>query len=138
MVLSSSQTEQSMNPNRKYKILLVEDTAEYARLTTLILERAGYEVLYAPDGQRALDVLSEQLPDVLILDLNLPHISGWEVLKQMNAMYPDHKRSVIVTTAYSDSANRLVGKLQEVYSYLTKPFTPQDLIFTVNSALGIR
>lgn len=120
-----------------YHILMVEDTIEYATLMMMVLKRAGYRVQHVPDGEAAIRSLDATMPDAILLDLNLPRVSGWDVLKYVYQRYGEHKIRVIVTTAFSDSANRLVGKLQEVDRYMTKPFTPQELIRVLDEVLGI-
>jgi DNA-binding response OmpR family regulator len=125
------------NPRSQYRILMVEDTMEYAKLNMIILQRAGFEVVHAANGEEAVQFLETTLPDIMLLDLNLPYMSGWDVLKFLYGKYGEGSVRVIVTTAYSDSANKLVGKLQQVDKYLTKPFTPQDLVSTIDGLLGI-
>jgi DNA-binding response OmpR family regulator len=121
-----------------FNILMVEDTIEYATLNLMVLKKAGFRVQHAPDGEVAIRLIDAGLPDVLLLDLNLPRVSGWDVLKHVYSNYGEKTVRIIVTTAFSDSANRLVGKLQQVDRYLTKPFTPQDLIRTLDEVLGIQ
>jgi DNA-binding response OmpR family regulator len=121
-----------------FHILMVEDTIEYATLNLMVLKRAGFRVQHAPDGEAAIRLIDSALPDVLLLDLNLPRVSGWDVLKHVYSSYGEDAMRIIVTTAFSDSANRLVGKLQQVDRYLTKPFTPQDLIRALDEVLGIQ
>ncbi|MGJ3240031.1 MAG: response regulator [Anaerolineae bacterium] len=119
-----------------YIILVVEDTPAMAQLTMLTLKRGGFKGVHVEDGETAIEFLAETLPDLLLLDLNLPGISGWDVLQYLVETYGTGQVPVIVTTAYGDSANRVIGKLQDVYKYIVKPFKPLDLIATVESALG--
>lgn len=119
-----------------YDILVVEDTLEFAKLTLLTLERYGYDnAHHAENGEEALRYIEEKRPACVLLDLNLPGKSGWQVLDELKAKHGE--LPVIVTTAQSDHANRVVGKLQEVYKYLVKPFSPQDLVKTIDDALGL-
>lgn len=124
-------------PSESPIILIIEDTLEFARLTQMMLKRFGYESYHAEDGEAAVAFFAEQRPDVVLMDLNLPGMSGWDVLKEMSDMFGEGEIPVIVTSAYSDSANRTVGKLQGVYKYLIKPIDTQNLIGTVEEALGI-
>lgn len=128
-----------MNPSERanYLILMVEDTEEYAKLNLMVLKKQGFEVIYARDGHAAIEAINQAKPDVVLLDLNLPQISGWEVLEHLYRTYGEGAARVIVTSAYGDTANRLVGKLQAVTRYLIKPFTPQDLVQAIDQALGI-
>lgn len=126
------------NAREGLRILMVEDTIEYAQLNLMVLRRQGFDVYHAKDGEEAIRYIDQAKPDVILLDLNLPYMSGWDVLNYYNQRYGEGTTCVIVTSAYSDSANRIVGKLQDVFRYLIKPFTPQDLIRTVEMALGFQ
>ncbi len=117
-------------------ILIVEDSPEYAMLTQLMLKRAGYVTHHAADGEAAVAYLETHQPVLVLLDLNLPGMSGWDVLEQLVHLHGKDTVPVVVTTAYSDSANRVVGKLQEVYKYLVKPFSPDELRKTVEEVLS--
>lgn len=122
----------------QYQILVVEDTIPMAKLTIMTLQRGGFETIFhAEDGETAIEFLENNEPDLILLDLNLPGISGWGVMEFMESKYSAVIIPVIVTTAMGDSANRVVGKLQNVYKYMVKPFTPHDLIESVEDALNI-
>lgn len=119
----------------KRTILLVEDTPELAGFIVLALKRLGYEPVHHDTGEAAVVYLDQSCPDVVLLDLNLPGMSGWEVLEAMNKRWGKDKIPVIVMTAYSDSANRVIGKLQNVCDYLVKPFKIDTLRQTIERAL---
>jgi DNA-binding response OmpR family regulator len=120
------------------QILVVEDTEAMAKLTMMTLKRGGFEtVFHAADGEAAIEYLEQNEPHLILLDLNLPGISGWGVAEFLEHRYGAGNIPVIVTTAMGDSANRVVGRLQNIYRYMVKPFTPQDLIETVEAALGL-
>jgi CheY-like chemotaxis protein len=119
------------------EILIVEDTPEFAKLTQLTLKRIGLTSYHVIDGENAVEYLQQRRPDLVLLDLNLPGMSGWQVLDQIIALYGEQTIPVIVTTAYSDGANRVIGKLQNVYKYMIKPFQPRELIQVVQEALGL-
>lgn len=120
-----------------YYILMVEDDAELANFNQIVLKRAGFVAQHAANGEQAIAIIDQRRPDVMLLDLNLPGMSGWQVLEYMNGRYGENSVPVIVTTAQSDPANRVVGKLQEVYRYLVKPFERRELLAAIESALGI-
>lgn len=118
--------------------LIVEDSDDIAGLIQLMLTRMGIDSHHAGNGFLALNFLENQLPDILLLDLNMPGMSGWQVLDAIKERYPDAAFPVIVLTALADPANRLIGKLQEhVIRYMTKPFELDDLAATVREALGL-
>ncbi len=116
-------------------ILLVEDDPDIAKLTIRALNRAGFETVHVDDGQAAIDYLDVKKPDLILLDLNLPEVSGWEVLDHAKALYGEEGFKVIVTTANGDAANRVIGKLQLVVEYLIKPFVPDQLVSAIQRAM---
>ncbi len=120
-----------------FEILVVEDTPAMAQLTMLTLQRGGFQAIHVEDGETAIDFLRDKLPHLILLDLNLPGLSGWDVMEFLVNTHGPGKVRVIVTTAYGDSANRVIGKLQDVHKYMVKPFKPLDLIATIEDALGI-
>jgi two-component system catabolic regulation response regulator CreB len=114
-------------------ILIVEDAVELAQIA---LHRMGLETHHAPNGQRALDFLASNRPDLMLLDIGLPGMSGWDILEALktneNADFP-----IIILTASGDPVNRLIGRLQErVIRYMVKPFSVDDLSRAVREALG--
>lgn len=120
-----------------HTILVVEDTVEFAQLTLMTLKRFGFVATHVENYDDAVAYLADHTPGLILLDLNLNGSSGWQIIETMKKEY-GKSVPVVVTTAYSDSANRVVGKLQDVYSYLVKPFTPQDLLDACDGALGIQ
>jgi CheY-like chemotaxis protein len=120
-------------------VLVIEDTVELAEVIEATIEGMGLPVMVANHGSIALDRLQTISPRLLLLDLGLPDISGWEILRVLKEMYKADGRTlppIIVITAYGDPANRLVGKFQEVNAYLIKPFTPDQIESTINSVLN--
>ena len=122
-----------------YRILIIEDMVELAMILQRILERMGFEVWHAADGQRALEMFHSQKPDLVLLDIALPDTTGWRLLEEMRAGSADGAGPVVlVITAYGDPANRLMGKLQGVQGYLIKPFKVEDVGRAVLSALHLQ
>lgn len=123
----------------KARVLVVEDTLELAELVVVTLRRAQIRAEYELRGERAYARFIELQPAVVLLDLNLPDMTGWKVLESIK----EHVKQtgvpmprIIVMTAMGDPANRLVGKLQGVFSYIVKPFTPADMQAAVQNALA--
>lgn len=119
--------------------LIVEDTLELAEVLAATLQRMNIMTVHESHGNRASNRYLELCPDVVLLDISLPDVTGWKVLDTIK----EHQREtggrmpiVIVITAYGDPANRLVGKLQGVYSYLVKPFTADEIEDLVRNALS--
>jgi two-component system nitrogen regulation response regulator GlnG len=118
--------------------LIVEDTADIAGIMQLALDNMNIANQHAPNGFMALEMLESRLPDLMLLDIGMPGMNGWEVLEAIKTRWPDADFPVIVLTAFSDPANRLIGKLQaHVFRYLTKPFDVEELSRIVREALRI-
>jgi CheY-like chemotaxis protein len=120
-------------------ILIIEDTTELAEIIQATLERIQMVTMHETHGGRALAVLNERQPDVVLLDISLPDMTGWKILDAIKERHEANKKPmplVIVITAYDDPANRLVGKLQGIYSYLIKPFTADEVEKAVTQALS--
>jgi len=124
-----------MNANLKC-ILCVEDEPEMIDLMRLILGRRGFEVKGAAGGIEGLRMIREDPPDLVLLDLMMPDMDGWEVYQQMKA--DEHTRNipVIVVTAKAQSIDKVLGlHIAKVDDYLAKPFSPQDLLSSVERVL---
>lgn len=119
--------------------LIVEDTLELAEILQVTLERMHMITAHESHGSRAVTRFNEMKPDVVLLDIGLPDGPGWKVLdsiREHQTKIGGRMPAVIVITAYGDPANRLVGKLHGVFSYLIKPFTPNEIESTVRNALS--
>lgn len=119
-------------------ILIVEDTVELGEVIEATLEGLGLAAYHETRGVAGLEKLKEVNPDVVVMDIGLPDITGWKMLDQIK----EHSASIgkempwiIVITAFGDPANRLIGKLQNIHSYLIKPFTPDEVERLVTMAL---
>ena len=121
-------------------VLLVEDSDEFAAIVRETLRRIKVDVAHAQDGRMATEYLQTNVPDVILLDLNLPDMTGWNILDQTKEKFEDVPKAdrprIIILTAYNDPANRLVGKLQDVFRFLVKTTTPLELQKVVREALA--
>lgn len=118
-------------------ILIVEDSPELAQMTLATLRRVGMKSYHAATGEEAVEAITQHNFDLVLLDLGLPDMSGWDVLRFIRRQYGEYGTPVIVTTAYSDNINRAVGRLQFVNRYLVKPFLPQNLIEAIQDVLEL-
>lgn len=113
------------------KILVVDDERHIVRLVEVNLTRAGYEVVTAYDGVEALEKMEEEQPDMVVLDVMMPRMDGFEVLKHLQAEAKYKDIPVIMLTAKAQDADIFKGWQSGVSSYLTKPFNPKELLVFV-------
>ena len=124
-----------MNANLKC-ILCVEDEPEMIDLMRLILGRRGFEVKGAAGGVEGLRMIRQELPGLVLLDLMMPDMDGWEVYQQMKADEKTKNIPVIVVTAKAQSIDKVLGlHIAKVDDYIAKPFRPQDLMNSVEKVL---
>lgn len=122
----------------KKKVLCIEDEPEMIDLIKLILERKGFEVLGAVGGQEGLNVIRREMPDLILLDLMMPEVDGWEVFRQMKADELLKDIPVIVVTAKAQSIDKVLGlHIAKVDDYVTKPFGPQELLKSIDKVLAM-
>ncbi|MGV3721512.1 MAG: response regulator transcription factor [Actinomycetota bacterium] len=110
------------------KILAVDDERHIVRLVEVNLQRAGYEVVTAYDGREALEKVQSENPDLVVLDVMMPYMDGFEVLKNLKADPTTAEIPVIMLTAKAQDADVFKGWQSGVDCYLTKPFNPMELL----------
>ncbi len=116
------------------KILVVDDESNILDVIELYLLREGFKVLRAADGQTALSLYAEHKPDLVILDVMLPQLDGFEVLKRLRAQGTT-AAPVIMLTAKSQEEDKLTGLEGGADDYITKPFSPREMVARVKIAL---
>ena len=126
-----------MNNTTVKHIVCIEDETEMIELIRLILGRRGFDVHGAPGGKEGLQMVRELLPDLVLLDLMMPEMDGWEVYQQMKADASTRDIPVIVVTARAQNIDKVLGlHIAKVDDYIAKPFGPQELIDSVEKILG--
>jgi len=115
------------------RVLVVEDVSDIRQLVVYALEDEGYEVVEAVDGQAALDLISEQHPDVIILDMSMPVIDGWKFAELYRERYAS-RAPIIVLTAAHNAAKRAADI--DADAYVPKPFTLGALLERVSAMAG--
>lgn len=118
------------------KILAVDDEKHIVRLVQVNLERQGYEVVTANDGKEALQKVEEEHPDLVVLDVMMPYMDGFEVLQNLRRNAATRDIPVIMLTAKAQDADVFKGWQSGVDCYLTKPFNPMELIAFVKRIFG--
>lgn len=115
------------------RILCVEDEPEMIDLIRLILGRRGFEVHGAAGGVEGIRLIRELHPDLVLLDLMMPDMDGWEVYQQMKADAATRDIPVIVVTAKAQNIDKVLGlHIAKVDDYIAKPFSPQELMDSVD------
>ena len=113
-------------------ILIVDDEQHIIDLAKLYLEQDGYSTTSATDGKNALQKILHEKPQLIVLDLMLPELDGWEVCRRVRA---ESDVPIIMLTARSDDIDRIVGLELGADDYLTKPFNPRELVARVRAIL---
>jgi DNA-binding response OmpR family regulator len=113
-------------------ILVVDDEPSISEVVSIYLQRAGYQVMVARDGREALAALDRQSPDLVVLDLMLPGVDGFEITRRLRA---GGDTPVIMLTARREEADRIAGLEMGADDYVVKPFSPQELVSRVKAVL---
>lgn len=114
------------------KILVVDDERKILTLVRAYLEREGYRVVEAADGQQALDYFDSETPDLIVLDLMLPKVDGLEICRRIRRT---SAVPIIMLTARDEDADKLIGLELGADDYITKPFSPRELVARIRAVL---
>lgn len=114
------------------KILIVEDDAHIAELLELYLKNEGYHTVVAPDGGKGIELFRSQQPELVLLDLMLPVVDGWGVLRSIRQ---DSKTPVILLTAKGETTDKVTGLKQGADDYITKPFEMKEVLARIEAVL---
>ncbi len=118
-----------------HRVLVVDDEADITALVAYHLAKAGYRVSTAGSGPEALKAAREERPDVVVLDLMLPGVGGYDVLAELRKREETRDVGVILLTARRDEPDRIRGLTLGADDYLTKPFSPAELVLRVQAIL---
>jgi two-component system cell cycle response regulator len=121
----------------RYLVLVADDEEDIRTLVTLRLQRAGYEVIEAKDGEEALRLAAERKPDLLVLDVSMPGRSGTAVTRELQEQGPAAP-PVILLTAHGHTSARIEGLESGAVDYIVKPFDPAELTARVRAALRMK
>jgi DNA-binding response OmpR family regulator len=117
------------------KLLIVEDDADTAEMLSLFFEKEGYQVTSTAWGQDALEFCQEMQPDVILLDIRLPDIDGFEVCRQLHNSFQTSHIPVICLTERREQVDKIDGLEAGAIDYVTKPFNLHELKLRVRNAL---
>jgi len=119
------------------RVVCIEDEPEMIELVQLILGKKGFNVIGANGGIEGLEIVRREKPDLILLDLMMPDMDGWEVFQQIKANPELRRIPVIVVTAKAQSIDKVLGlHIAKVDDYITKPFGPQELMESVEKILS--
>ncbi len=117
------------------RVLIADDEPHQLELISFNLQQAGFSVTTAKDGQQAFDLAEELLPDIIILDWMMPHMSGIEVCRALRGISETKMIPVIMLSARGEEGDRTLGLDIGADDYMTKPFSPKELIARVRAVL---
>ncbi len=119
------------------RLAYIEDETEMIDLVRLILGRRGYTVIGAKGGREGIDLVRQELPDLVLLDLMMPDIDGWDVYHQIKSDERTRDIPVIVITAKALNIDKVLGlQVAKVEDYISKPFSPEELLERVDQVLS--
>ncbi len=113
-------------------ILVADDEASIRELARIYLEKEGFKVITAGNGAQALERIRQEAPDLLVLDLMMPVMDGWELCRRVQA---DYDIPILMLTARDDDIDKIVGLEMGADDYLTKPFNPREMVARVRAIL---
>lgn len=125
-----------MQMKEKIRILCIEDDQEMIDLMRLILTRKGFELIGSLGGATGLENIQNEKPDLILLDLMMPEMDGWEVYQKIKSNDTTRNIPVVVVTAKAQSIDRVLGlQIAKVDAYISKPFSPQELLDSIAAVL---
>lgn len=126
-----------MREDTAKSVIYIEDDLEMIDLVTLILSRRGYEVKGAHGGQKGLEAVFSEPPDLVLLDLMMSDVDGWDVYQQLKANETTRDIPVIVITAKAQPIDRVLGlHIAKVDDYISKPFHPTELLESIERVIS--
>jgi DNA-binding response OmpR family regulator len=123
-------------PRPKARVLVADDDPAIVELVRLNLEVRGYEVLTADNGADAIRMAMTEKPNLLIVDVLMPEVDGYEVIRVLKESPETAHIPIIVLTAYASDVGAMVSWMQGADSYLAKPFNPDELLVVVERVLA--
>jgi len=125
-------------PKKEVRILVVDDEPDVLELVVFHLKKEKYKVAIADNGDKALKIAREQVPNLIILDLMLPGISGLEICQLLKQNPKTTEIPILMLTARAGEEDRVRGLELGAHDYVTKPFSPRELVLRVNNLLLLK
>ena len=116
----------------QYKILIVDDDENICELLRLYLQKDGFEVIVANDGRQAVDFANKYSPDLILLDIMLPQLDGWQVCREIRKT---SEVPIIMLTAKSETFDKILGLELGADDYVSKPFDTKEVIARIKAVL---
>jgi two-component system, cell cycle response regulator DivK len=117
------------------RILVIEDTEDNRRIFRDLLTHAGFELLEAPDGEKGVAIAIEQKPDLILMDIQLPILDGYEATRRIKANPGSHHIPIIAVTSYALSGDEAKAREAGCDGYIAKPFSPRQVLAAVRNFL---
>lgn len=117
------------------QVLVVEDSLPQQQMIADLLQRSGMKVMTVDDGLQAIQAIQRQLPDLIVLDIVMPHMNGYEVCRQLKADPKTQHIPVVMCSSKGEEFDRYWGMKQGADAYIAKPFQPTELLGTVKQLL---
>lgn len=125
-----------MDTEQVRSIIYIEDDPEMIELVTLIVNKRGFQLKGAHGGRHGLDLVKKEKPTLVLLDLMMPDMDGWDVYHQLKSDEETREIPVIIITAKAQSIDRVLGlHIAKVDDYISKPFRPQELLDSIEHVL---
>jgi DNA-binding response OmpR family regulator len=116
-------------------VLVADDEENVRMMLRIVLDDEGYSVLEAADGRQALKMIEEHDPDVILLDVKMPHLSGLEVLRKLHEQGTDHRVVILSGATEEEDILRMYGA--GAYDYVTKPYEPEVVLGAIERVLNL-
>jgi phosphate regulon transcriptional regulator PhoB len=130
-----TETSEAATPQRLGRVLVVEDEQDVAELLRYNLTKEGYDVTSAPNGADAVKIARDLLPDVILLDIMVPQLNGWEVCRRLKNDPETRAIPIIMVTGRVEEGDKVLGFELGADDYVTKPFSPRELVARIRAVV---
>jgi len=120
------------------RILVADDDFDSRTIAKKTLEKVGYEILLATNGLEALDIAGKEKPDLILLDLSMPKMNGWETAKRLRQMSAMNTVPILAFTAHALPVEAIKAKTVGCDDFISKPCVPNDLVEKINTWRGVK